>query len=101
MTSSDAPLTAMTDGGVVTLVDLPVLRLRLADLRRQGDSLGAQARSLRSLAKELWIERGRILLARTTEWTAPAAIAELVLRAHALDTKETGDDAQLHSMRTE
>jgi hypothetical protein len=91
----------MTDGGVVTLVDLPNLRLRLADLQKQGDSLGAQAKSLRSLAKELWIQRGRILLARTNEWTAPAAIAELVLRAHALDTNEVADDAKLQSIRTE
>jgi hypothetical protein len=101
MTSSDAPSTAMTDGGVVTLVDLSRLRLRLTDLQKQSDSLIAQATSLRSLAKALWIERGRILLARTTEWTAPAVIAELVQRAHALDANEVADDAKLQSIRTD
>ena len=101
MTGSDALLPVMTDGGVVTMVDLLRLRSRVVDLQKQVDSLTAQCSSLRSLAQGLWIQRARILLARRTEWAVPPALAELVVRAHALDQTEVADDAKLQSIRTE
>jgi len=101
MTTSDAPSTVMTDGGVITMVDLSRLRSRVADLQKQVDSVTAQGSSLRFLAQGLWIQRARILIARRTEWAAPPALADLVLRAHALDETEVADDAKLQSIRTE
>jgi len=91
----------MTDGGVITMVDLSRLRSRVADLQKQVDSVTAQGSSLRFLAQGLWIQRARILIARRTEWAAPPALADLVLRAHALDETEVADDAKLQSIRTE
>jgi len=91
----------MTDSGVVTMADLSRLRSRVADLQKQVDSLTAQTSSLRSLAQGLWIQRGRVLLARTTEWVAPSALVELLRQGQALDEREVADDAKLQSIRTE
>ena len=101
MTSSDTPATVMTEGGVVTMTDLPGLRSRVADQHKRVDGLTTQSHSLQSLAQSLWIQRGKVLIAKSTGWVASPPLAELVGQAHALDEREAADDAKLHSIQTE
>jgi hypothetical protein len=101
MTSSDTPATVMTEGGVVTVIDLPELRSRVADLHKSVDSLTTQSRSLQSLAQTLWMQRGKVLVARSTGWVASPPLAELVGQARALNEREGADDAKLHSIEAE
>jgi hypothetical protein len=91
----------MTDGGVVTMVDLPGLRSRVADLHKQADSLAAQGRSLRSLAQNLWIQRGKLLITNPTAWVTPSMLAEAVGQARALYERKATDDARLQSIQVE
>jgi hypothetical protein len=92
------PQVVATDGGVVTLVGLDVLRLRAASLQGQIDALTAQGRSLRSLAEELWGRRGSVLLDRAADWAAAPPIADLIVQAKALGEREAADDAKLQSI---
>lgn len=83
------------------MMDLPGLRSRVADLHKRADSLTTQSRSLRSLAQNLWIQRGGVLLARSADWVVPPALAELVRQARSIDQQEVADDANLDSIRAE
>src|ERR1700692_1804381 len=93
------PTTVMSDGGVVTMIDLPALHSRVADLHKRADSLIAESRSLQSLAQTLWIQRGRLLVTNSSGWVAPSPLAEVVGQARALYEGETADDAKLPSIQ--
>jgi hypothetical protein len=97
----DAPTTVMTDGGVVTMIDLPGLRSRVADLHKRADLLTAESGSLQSLAQSLWIQRGKLLITNSTGWAVPSALTEVVGQARALVEREGNDDAKLHSIQAE
>jgi len=91
----------MTEGGVVTMIDLPGLRSRVADLHKSADSLTAQSRSLQSLTQSLWVQRGRLLVTDSTGWIAASALAEVVGQPRALNESEATDDAKLQSIQAE
>jgi hypothetical protein len=98
VTGSDSPVIVATDGGPVTLLDLAGLRARASALKNQADSFTSESRSLRSLAEGLWIQRGRVLLARTGDWAAPQQLLEVIGLAAPLKQREDADDAKLQSL---
>ncbi|HXC77864.1 MAG TPA: hypothetical protein VNU19_12510 [Candidatus Acidoferrum sp.] len=97
----DPPATVMTEGGVVTMIDLPGLRSRVADLHKRADSLTEQSRSLQTLAQNLWIQRGKLLITNSTGWITPLPLAEVVGQARALNETEATDEARLQSIQAE
>jgi hypothetical protein len=98
VTGSDSPVIVATDGGPVTLLDLAGLRARAGALQGQVASLTTESRSLRSLAEGLWVQRGRMLLGRTADWSAPQQLLEVIGQATPLKQQEDADDAKLQSL---
>ena len=98
---SNKPAVVMTGGGVVTLLDLPQLRARIASLQSQAASLTSESRALRALAEGLWAQRGAALLERLADWAASPQLADLVRQAAALKDREGADDARLKSIQGE
>jgi hypothetical protein len=95
---SDSLAEVATDGGRVTLIDLPGLRARLAAQQNQIQSLTAQRESLRALSEVLWVQRGKILVDRIPDWTAAPELAGLIREAQPLEQALEADDATLQSI---
>jgi len=98
VTGSDSPVIVATDGGPVTLLDLASLRARAGILQNRGASLTTESRSLRSLAEGLWIQRGRMLLGRTADWSPSQQLLGVIGQAAPLKQREDADDARLQSL---
>ena len=93
-----SPAQVATEGGAVTLIDLPALRARADSMKSQVDSLTAEAQALRSLGDGLWIRRGEILLERHADWAAPAELEALIRQAEPLKQEIDADDSKLQSI---
>lgn len=95
----DLRAVVQTEGGPVTLVDLPGLRARIATLQSEIDALAAESGSLRSLAEGLWVQRGKVLVDRAGNWAAPPQLAELIRQAAPLEQGVEADDARLQAIQ--
>ena len=93
-----SPAQVSTEGGVVTLVELPALRARADSLKAQADSLTAEGRALRSLAEGLWIQLGKVLIDQSSEWVATPELQALIGQAAALEHGVDADDSRLQSI---
>jgi hypothetical protein len=86
-----------TDGGPVTLVDLPALRARADALQGQADKSAQAAKSMRSLADNLWGQVGEQLMTSRDKWAPTPETAELLQQAISLTDKIAADDSELRS----
>ncbi len=86
-----------TEGGAVTLVDLPTLQTRAEALQADADKAAQEAKSMRSLADNLWGQVGDRLIGIRDQWTpAPEAIV-VTEQATSLTDRIAADDAELES----
>jgi hypothetical protein len=92
------PEQVATEGGSVTLMELPALRARGEAITAQAGSLTAEAVALRSLADGLWVHRGKLLLESAAEWTPPAELDGLIRQATPLKQGVDADDSKLQSI---
>jgi hypothetical protein len=95
-----APQLVSTDGGSVTLLDLAGLRARAEALQREANTAADDAVSLKSLAKDLWVNAGRMLVSDVQRWSPAPAVAELLTQAKALSEKQATDSSELDSIHS-
>lgn len=98
MSVAGSPEQVATEGGGVTLIELPALRARGDSIKGQADSLTAEAGALRSLADGLWVQRGKVLLERTAEWAHPPELEGRIRQATPLKQGVDADDSKLQSI---
>lgn len=94
--AADVPV-IHTDGGPVTLVDLPTLRARADALQAEADKAAEAAKSMHSLADNLWGQVGERLIASRGKWSPTPETAELAQQATALNEKLAADDSELQA----
>ena len=87
-----------TEGGPVTLIGLVTLRARAEALEADRDKAAQEAKSLRALAEDLWLQIGGTLIARPDQWSPSPQGAELVRQAVSLSERAGADDAELESI---
>jgi hypothetical protein len=95
------PALVVTDGGSVTLLDLPALRARLTTLQQEADSKSSQSGSLQSLAQDRWRQLGELLLATRQKWTPQPDLVELVHQAEGLMERIHAEDSALRAVGSE
>ena len=95
-----APGVVATDGGQVTLLDLSALQSRAATLVQEADKATQEAKSLRALAEDLWVQVGKSLITQRDHWSGSPALAEVAQQAIALSEKVATDDSQLESIQS-
>ena len=87
-----------TEGGPVTLIGLVTLRARAEALEADRDKAAQEAKALRALAEDLWLQIGGALIARPDQWSPSPQGAELVRQAVSLSERAGADDAELESI---
>ncbi len=87
-----------TEGGTVTLLDLPGLRARVKAFEVEADKDTQQAASLRALAEDLWVQVGRALITKLGHWSPSPQVAELTQQAVSLTEKLATDDSEIESI---
>jgi hypothetical protein len=92
-----SPAVVATEGGAVTLVDLPTLRARADALQADADKAAQEAKSLRSLADNLWGLVGERLITNRNKWSPTPDAIELTQHAISLNDKVAADDSELQS----
>ena len=98
--ASVAPSVVATDGGQVTLLELSALRTRAGTLAQEADKAREEAKSLRALAEDLWVQVGKALLSQRDHWSDSPEIAEIAQQAISLTDKVAADDSQLESIHS-
>jgi hypothetical protein len=93
-----APQVVATEGGTVTLLDLASLRVRAQTLQQEAGTTEQQAKSLRALAEDLWVQVGTSLITRLGQWSPSPEVAPLTQQAAALTAKAASDDSDLQSI---
>src|SRR5882757_8970584 len=96
--AAPAPQTVETEGGPVTLVDLPGLRSRAIRLQQETDTANQEAKSLRALAEDLWVQVGRTLAANQGPWSSSPQVTEMTRQAIELSAKAAADDSRLDAI---
>lgn len=81
-------------------MDIAGLRSRIEELRKQADQAEQEARSLRGLAAELWVQVGRHLTTKLDQWSPSPPVADLARQAASLIQGVATDDSKLESLRT-
>src|SRR5207247_8615281 len=94
------PPVVQTDAGLVTLRELPTLTAKLAALKQQVQELLDEARSLRSLAEDRFVDLGSVLL-DSPSWTPPADMAQVVNDARSIRSRIADESSELETLRTE
>ena len=94
------PPVVQTDAGLVTLQELPALSAKLAALKQQVQELLDEARSLRSLAEDRFVDLGSVLL-DTPSWMPPADMAQVVNDARSIHSRIVEESSELEALRTE
>jgi hypothetical protein len=92
------PQTVETEGGAVTLLDLPGLRGRTNELQQEVDKANEEAKSLRALAEDLWVHVGRALITKQEPWSPSPQVTEMTRQAVELSGKAAADDSRLDAM---
>ena len=96
--ATEVPM-AVTEAGPITLLELPALKMKLAELQTQSHTASDQARSLRELAANRLIDFGSSLLDSTEP--IPAPLTGLVEQARSLRSRVSADDARLDALPSE
>src|SRR5438270_2701770 len=94
------PRVVDTDGGPVTLEELPALSARQSALERQTTDLNDQARSLRSLAEDRLVDLASLVL-DSNQWSSPPDVAALATECRTLRTQAAEERSRLDSLRTQ
>jgi hypothetical protein len=92
------PQVVDTEGGPVSLMGLVTLRARAEALEADRDRAAQEAKSLRALAEDLWLQIGGALIAKPDQWSPSSQGAELVRQAVSLSERAAADDAELESI---
>lgn len=79
-------------------MDLPALRARCDGLQQEADKAAHQAKSLRALADDLWVQAGSVLVAKLQHWSPSPQVAELTQHAVLLTARLATDVSELESM---
>jgi hypothetical protein len=96
---SSVPQVVNIDGGTVTLVDLEGLRTRIRALQAGANEAEQQAKSLRTLADDLWVQAGRIMITSRGQWAPAPPVAILTQQAVSLTDKAASSDSQLQAIQ--
>ena len=96
--ATGAPHVVETEGGPVTLVELAALRARVQAIESERDKAAQQAKSLRALAEDLWLQVGAALIAKSDQWSPSPQGADLVGQAVSLSGRAAADDSELESI---
>ncbi|MHB8613255.1 MAG: hypothetical protein ACYDAL_12625 [Candidatus Dormibacteraceae bacterium] len=99
--STTVPAVVTTEGGSVTLLDLAMMRERLATLQQEALDKSNQSKSLQALAQDRWRQLGGLLVTSGPRWTPEAGLEDLVQRARALKEQIDSDDCALQEIRTQ
>src|SRR6266849_774624 len=101
LATDSLPPVVTTDGGPVTLADMPALKARAEAAQERVAALSIEASSLRELARNLWIQRGTILFSKINEWSPPAPLQAPIQEATALRQRVDADNSRLEAIHTE
>jgi hypothetical protein len=87
-----------TEGGPVTLLELASLRASVQALVAERDKAAQEAKSLRALAEDLWLQVGGALIAKPDQWSPSEQGAEVLRQAVSLSGRAAADESELESM---
>src|SRR5712691_11676445 len=79
-------------------MDLPALRSRTAQFQQQADNANQEAKSLRALADDLWIQVGRTLITKQQRWSPSSQVTEMTRQAIELSGRAAIDDSTLEAI---
>lgn len=96
--AASLPQVVQTESGPVSLLDLAALRARVDALRQEADKGAQEAKSLRALADDLWVQTGTILVGKLQQWAPPPGVVQLTQKAVSLTAKLEADNSALESI---
>jgi len=100
LTDTASPHDALvtTESGVVTLIDLTALKSRVEARRSEVNAKLEQAKSLRALADDRYVELGHLLVTNPTKWNVPPNLAPKLDQARSLQGRIDADSAALSTI---